>query len=319
MPILLLTGDDLYTIEQVIKSRVNQLPLSTRSLNYHRFSGTCSPSQQDYFADSLMAARSLPLGSDSKIIVIDCDFKQLNISLEWLEILPLLPQTTTLIFCSFSLDKRLKVVKSLLRLAAHEEYLLIPPWPTEEISQLITKRASHYHLNLSPLIINYLVLAIGNDTARIDSELQKLTLLPNLTLVQVKGLVSSHTETGIKLAAALRKGNAYSTARLLNQLLDKGEHPLIIVASLLTQFRTWLWVKSALIKGLENDTQIASVCKIGNLKRMYFLRQEVKSLNLRSLFFALENLMALEVALKKGYSTQMILPTLLKITQSFFI
>ncbi|WP_157871987.1 hypothetical protein [Gloeothece verrucosa] len=50
---------------------------------------------------------------------------------------------------------------------------------------------------------------------------------------------------------------------------------------------------------------------------MYFLRQEVKSLDVRSLFSALENLISLEVALKKGHSTKLILPTLLKIIQTF--
>ncbi|WP_334946508.1 hypothetical protein [Nostoc sp.] len=42
--------------------------------------------------------------------------------------------------------------------------------------------------------------------------------------------------------------------RSLDDLLSRSEPLMVIVATLLTQFRTWLWVKSAIVSGLKKDT-----------------------------------------------------------------
>jgi hypothetical protein len=82
-------------------------------------------------------------------------------------------------------------------------------------------------------------------------------------------------------------------------LLARGEHPQAIVSTLITQFRTWLWVKSAIEGGMKKDMDIAQLCGVGNPKRMYFLRQEVRTHSLVSLSQVLTKLLDLEIDLNK--------------------
>lgn len=102
-------------------------------------------------------------------------------------------------------------------------------------------------------------------------------------------------------------------ARLLDELLARGEYPLVIVATLITQFRTWLWVKTSLQQGMRKDTEIAKLCQIGNPKRLYYLRKEVKEVEVQGLIEAVTQLLALDVSLKRGASPNVILPTLLSL------
>ena len=74
-------------------------------------------------------------------------------------------------------------------------------------------------------------------------------------------------------------------------------------------------MKSALVSGKYSDGEIVTFCAIGNPKRMYFLKQEVKGVSVSSLAKSLSVLFELEVAIKSGATSDLILPSLLRITQ----
>jgi DNA polymerase-3 subunit delta len=84
---------------------------------------------------------------------------------------------------------------------------------------------------------------------------------------------------------------------LLLELLAIGTFPLAICATLIAQFRTWLWVKAAIVGGVKQDAEIARICQIANPKRVYFLD--------------------LEVSLKLGGKGDSMLPAILAIAQLF--
>ncbi|MGA7932868.1 MAG: hypothetical protein WCA35_04755 [Kovacikia sp.] len=89
-----------------------------------------------------------------------------------------------------------------------------------------------------------------------------------------------------------------------------------MVATLLTQFRTWLWVKSALASGIQNNTEIAQLCNVGNPNRLYYLRQEVATMPLRTLIQVVTKLVDLEMSIKQGsVQTNAIMPSLLAIAR----
>lgn len=259
------------------------------------------------------------MGTQKKIIIFErCNFKQFGEEgLKLLQCLPQLPETSHLIFIALSLDKRLKVAQQLLKHANLKEFLLPPPWRTDAIAGEITIQAKLLQLRLTPDAINYLAQALGNDTIRIAAELNKLAVFANshpLDIKSVKTLVPKTTQTSLQLATAMREGQTRQVAALLNDLLTRAEYPLAIVATLMTQFRTWLWVKAALEKGMKKDTEIAQLCGIGNPKRLYFIRQEVRGISLRSLTQSVTALLDLEVALKTHARAEALLPALLQIT-----
>ncbi|NES98741.1 MAG: DNA polymerase III subunit delta, partial [Desertifilum sp. SIO1I2] len=192
---------------------------------------------------------------------------------------------------------------------------LIPPWRIDLIEQAIATTAKQMQLTLARDAVHYLAQAIGNDTTRIVKELEKLAIYAagnRLTKEQAITLVPIMTTSSLQLAEALLKGQANSVIRLVNELLSRAEFPLVIVATLITQFKTWLWVKAALT-AKRSDAEVATLCGLGNPKRMYFLRQEVKAVSTHDLLRSLSILFDLEVEFKTGSKVDSLLPALLRI------
>jgi len=312
MTIQILVGDDTYAINQQIVSWKRALDPTWQAFNFHRFTA-------DQLREAITTARTPPLGDVQRVVVVECcQFNQCGeVQLELLQSASQLPQTTVLILTAASIDKRLKVVKHLLKYGTLQELMLIPPWRTDLIREVIACQARAFNLTLSKEVLLYLAEAIGNDTARITAELSKLaTYLRDSPLSKrdVRQLVPCQTQTNLQLAEAMRQGDMAQTLRLLNELLARAEVPLVIVATLTTQFRTWLWVKSALSdRTRRKDSEIAQLCGIGNPKRLFYLRQEVAKLSVSALAQAVTQLLELEVLLKQGEGRYALLPALVEI------
>jgi DNA polymerase-3 subunit delta len=176
-------------------------------------------------------------------------------------------------------------------------------------------------LRLAKDVVEYLAAAIGNDMTRAASELRKLAIYTNgqpVGLAEVQSLIPCQTQSNLQLAEAVRNGESETVVRLIDELLSRSEPMLVMVATLLTQFRTWLWVKSALASGIQNNTEIAQLCNVGNPNRLYYLRQEVATMPLRTLIQAVTKLVDLEMSIKQGaVQANAILPSLLAIARLF--
>jgi DNA polymerase-3 subunit delta len=106
-------------------------------------------------------------------------------------------------------------------------------------------------------------------------------------------------------------------ATLLEELLAVDNFPVAICATLITQFRTWLWVKSTIQSGVKQDAEIAKICNIGNPKRVYFLKQEVRHTSVVALSQAVRLLLDLELSLKSGRRKEHMLPSVLAVAKLF--
>jgi DNA polymerase-3 subunit delta len=239
--------------------------------------------------------------------------------LELLQILPQLPVTTHLVFTAAVIDKRLKVVKHLLLFGKLKEFTLIPPWRTDLIESAIAATAKQMNLSIARDAVSYLAVAIGYDSSRMIKELEKLAIYAagsRITKEAAFALVPATTASSFQLAEALLKGQAVAAIKLLDELLSRAEFPLAIIATLQTQFKTWLWVKATINSDQQrSDSEIASMCGISNPKRLYFLKQEVKEVSANFLSRSLSILFDLEIALKTGDKPDSMLPALLSITQ----
>jgi DNA polymerase-3 subunit delta len=311
--ISILIGNDTYAIEREVENFKTQTHPLWRDFNIHRFDASSLDA-------ALSAAVSVPFGGGNKLIVVEnCDFKQFGeMGLELLQILPQLPATTHLIFTAAVIDKRLKVVKHLLQFGNLKEFTLIPPWRTDLIESAIGTTAKQMNLSIARDAVSYLAVAIGNDSARRVSELEKLAIYAagaRITKEAAFALVPATTASSFQLAEALLKGQAVAAIKVLDELLSRAEFPLAIIATLQTQFKTWLWVKATLNSGQRSDSEIASMCGISNPKRLYFLKQEVKEVSANSLSRSLSILFDLEIALKTGDKPDSMLPALLRISQ----
>lgn len=322
--IVLLTGDDQFAIRQKLEQYKSELDPQWLEFCYHRFPASA-------LEQAISAARTPSLSGGKRLVILeDCNLKQWgDAQLESLQQLAQVPDSTTLVFMVANVDKRLKIYKHLIKYGQCFEFSLIPPWRTDLIEEAISKataklnatQAKRLKLQLPKDVIEYLAEAIGNDRVRVASELRKLETHANgqpIYLADVQSLIPCQTQSNLQLAEAIRNGESEAVVSLIDELLARSEPVMVMVATLLTQFRTWLWVKSTISNGIKNNTEIARICNVVNPKRLYYLRQEVATLPLKPLIQAVTRLMDLEISIKQGRANaNAILASLLGITRLF--
>ncbi len=313
--IILLTGEDQHAIQEQLNQYKAEIDAQWLTLCYHRF-----PADRLDRAISVARTRSLT-GGKKLVIVENCHLKQWgDTELETLQQLVQMPEFTILVFVATTVDKRLKIYKHLVKYAKFFEFPLIPPWRTDLIEKAIATQAKKIKLVLSKNAVEYLAEAIGNDMTRAATELRKLYIYgkgKQLELAEVKELVPCQTQNSLQLASAIRQGESNQVLHLLDDLLSRSEPLMVIVATLLTQFRTWLWVKSAIVSGIKKDSELAQLCSISNPNRIYYLRQEVANTSINALAKAVTMMLDLEMSIKRGAEAKNLLPTILSVSRLF--
>ncbi len=315
MPILLYWGDDEFALHQaVIELQKNTVDAAWASFNYEKIAGD----QPAATIQALNQAMTPPFGSGQRLIwlanthVISQCSESILAELE--RTLPHLPATTTLLLTSTNKpDGRLKASKFIQKLAEVREFALIPPWKTAEIGQQVKQLAQKLGVKLTKEAIELLAESIGNNTRQLHTELTKLSLFAldrpaPLTATDVSSLVMASTQNSLQLANALRQGDMGSSLSLIHALIQRNEPALKIMATLVGQFRTWLWIKILTESGAA-DEEIAREAEIGNPKRLYFLRQDLQKISVRQLGQVLPELLMLELALKQGQEPEMAFQT----------
>ena len=313
--IVLLTGDDQHAIQEQLNQYKAEIDAQWLTLCYHRFPA-------DRLDQAISVARTRSLTGGKKLVIVEnCHLKQWgDTELETLQQLVQVPEFTILVFVATTVDKRLKIYKHIVKYANLFEFPLIPPWRTDLIEKAIATQAKKIKLMLSKNAVEYLAEAIGNDMSRAATELRKLYIYGNsrqLELAEVKELVPCQTQNSLQLASAIRQGESNQVLHLLDDLLSRSEPLMVIVATLLTQFRTWLWVKSAIASGIKKDSELAQLCSISNPNRIYYLRQEVANTSINALAKAVTMMLDLEMSIKRGAEAKNLLPTILSLSSKF--
>ncbi|CBN55483.1 MULTISPECIES: DNA polymerase III subunit delta [Kamptonema] len=306
MQIYLFWGEDDFSLTQAVDTlRQKVIDPNWASFNYDKI----LPDQGDAVISALNQAMTPPFGAGSRFVwLADTPITQQcsqELFAELERTLPVIPSTTVLLLTTRNKpDSRLKSTKFLLKSAEVREFSPIPPWKTEELAKRVRQVAEGRGVKLTPAAIALLAECVGNDTRQLNSELDKLELYAGnsnqpLGDEAIAALVRSNTQNSLQLAAAIRQGNTAQALQLVAELIGHNEPALKIVATLTTQFRIWLWVKLGTQAG-EPDEKIAQAAEISNPKRIYFFRQEVKSLTVEKLQQTLPLLLELESSLKRG-------------------
>jgi DNA polymerase III subunit delta len=315
MPILLYWGDDEFALNQaVIALQKNIVDAAWASFNYEKMAGE----QPAVTIQALNQAMTPPFGSGQRLIwlanthvVSQCSESILT---ELERTLPYLPATTTLLLTSTNKpDGRLKASKFIQKQAEVREFALIPPWKTAELGQQVRQLAQQLGVQLTKEAIELLAESIGNNTRQLHTELTKLSLFAldrstPLTVTDVSSLVMATTQNSLQLANALRQGDMGNSLSLIHALIQRNEPALKIMATLVGQFRTWLWIKMLTAAGAPEE-EVAREAEIGNPKRLYFLRQDLQQVSVRQLREVLPELLMLELALKQGQEPEMAFQT----------
>ncbi len=305
MPLYFYWGEDSYQLQQAVNQlRDRVLDPDWIAFNYDRFPA-------DATIAGLNQAMTPPMGAGDRFVWLqETTLVQQCPDPIWQELertLKALPETTHLLLTlTGKPDGRLKSTKRIKQTATVKEFSLLPPWDTDGILKQVKAAASEQKLNLSDQAAELLAEAVGNDSRKLNMELEKLALLQGdqsgeaITPIMVQQLVPASAYNSFQLAGSLLKRDLNRALDILTHLLDQNEPALKIVAVLVGQFRTWLWVKLMIEQGERNPKMIAQMAEIGNPNRVYFLQKEVQSISSHRLYQSLNVLLDLELMLKTG-------------------
>ncbi len=321
MPIHLIWGNDIAGRERYINALIKkEIDPAWSSFNLTRIDG----SESNNAIKALEESRSEPLGSGSRITLLNnspfCNGCNAQVATLFEEALDLIPFKSHLILNNQNKpDGRLKTTKSLQKLinakGAIEKHFLLPAiWDNIGQKKLINQIATELEIEIESEAIDALIEAIGSDSVRLYSEIKKLSLhaeadqskekqINNLYIIKaesVKKLIEGISTNALQIGDSLLNKNFGEAISRLDALLDNGEPSLRIMATLIGQVRGWLWVSLLEQEGERDVNVIAKAAGIGNPKRIYVMRKQLKGQSPGIFLQLLSQLLEVEAEIKRG-------------------
>jgi len=305
MPIHLYWGDDEATRNRAVEALIEQVSdPAWRSINVSRLDGADAAQA----ARALEEARTPPFGAGDRVVLLQrspfggvCP-AELGAQLESaLELIP--PNCHLLLVSPGKPDARLKLTKALKAVASERSFPLPAVWDGAGQLELVQNTAAALGLSLTPGAAEALAEAVGSDSARLASELEKLGLYKGSAPIDkgaVEALVGAHATTSLQVGDALLAGHLGEAIALLDALIEANEPALRVVASLCSQIRGWLWVSLLERQGEQDVAVIAKAAGIGNPKRIYVMRKQIRGRPPERFLALLSQLLEVEAALKRG-------------------
>lgn len=309
MPIHLYWGDDEAGRHRAVEALVQELvEPAWAAINLSRLDGN----DISQAARALEEARTPPFGSGARVVVLQrspfcnqCPAEladQLETSLELVS-----DSCHLLLVSSAKPDARLRTTKALKKLAEEHSFQLPAIWDGGGQVELVLRTARDLGLKLEPAAAEALADIIGSDSTRLESELEKLSLYQQgrdpaaaIDVLSVEALVGGRSTSSLAVGDALLAGQPAEAIALADALLAANEPALRIVASLSSQIRGWLWVALLEQTGEQDVAVIAKAAGIGNPKRIYVMRKQIRGKAPGQLLALLSRLLEVEMALKRG-------------------
>ena len=308
MPIHLIWGDDAAARDRAIQGLIDTLvDPSWSSLNLSRLDGA----EAGQAAQALDEARTPPFAAGDRLVLLQrspfCNACPAELADRFEAALSLIPNTSHLVLVNPAKpDGRLRTTKALQKRIKqgldHEQAFPLPAvWDGAGQRQLVQRTAEALGLVLDADAVDALVDAVGTDSARLESELRKLSLRSNrISGDLVHALVGGRSTNALAVGDALLEGNPGEAISLWDALIDAGEPALRIVATLTGQIRGWLWVSLMEQQGERDVAVIAKAAGIGNPKRIYVMRKQLQGRPAKRFLSLLSRLLEVEARLKRG-------------------
>ena len=309
MPVHLFWGDDEAARNRAVEALVERLvDPAWAAVNLSRLDG----GDGTQAAQALEEARTPPFGAGARVVVLQrspfCSACPAPLAERLEASLPLIPAEGHLLLVSSGKpDARLRTTKALRAVAEEKGFPLPAVWDGEGQLELIQRTARDLALALEPAAAEALAAAIGSDSSRLEAELEKLRLYQEsggatgpIPAAAVEALVGGRSTSSLAVGDALLAGRPAEAIGLVDSLLAANEPALRIVAALTSQIRGWLWVALLERSGEQDVAVIAKAAGIGNPKRIYVMRRQIRGRSAGQLLGLLSRVLDVEAALKRG-------------------
>ncbi len=315
MPIIVIWGDDKTKCDNEVEKIINHnVSKSWRNLNVSKFNGD----ESNQVFQALNEVQTLPFGDGSRVIWIKNnpifnnkdELLQKKFETNSLNI----PNSTFLILQSNKKpDSRIRSTKFLKKLIIDNKgreiiYKLPDIWDREKQLKYVESICSDLNIKLDKDASEAIIESIGLDTLRLQNELEKVSLYLSaiqknkdeivITSDNVKKLFNDQQSNIFTIIDLLLKNKIFQSLIEINNLLNKGEPPLRLIASLTSQLRM-----HTIVFLLGNEQEIGKVSKlagIANPKRVFYIRKNVKHCSAKLLINMMIKLLNIESSLKKG-------------------
>ena len=315
MPIIVIWGDDKTKCDNEVEKIITQNISETwRNLNTSKFNGD----ESNQVFQALDEAQSPPLGDGSRVILIinnpifNNKDELLQKKFEFLALN--IPNSTFLILQSIQKpDSRIKSTKFLKKLI-HENkgreiiHKLPDIWDSEKQKKYVEDICNDLDIKLDKGASQAIIESIGLDTLRLKNELEKVYLYLSakqinqdeivISSAHIKELFNDHQSNIFKIIDLLLKNEIYESLVEINNLLNKGEPPLRLIAGLTSQLRMHTVV--FLLNDEQDIIKISKIAGIANPKRIFYLRKNVKHCSAKFLINMMIKLLNIESSLKRG-------------------
>jgi DNA polymerase-3 subunit delta len=305
--VYLFYGPERFLLEETL-GKLTKFLTSTgpADFNYEKFDGSgTSPAQV------VAAANLLPVFAEKRLVVVtnppwfssgkggDEDAKS--------DLAPLLayldhpaPSTCLVFVCGEKIDGKRKTVKAVKKAGQVIEFTSLKG---VELNRWMEKRFRTKGKKVSPRVLDYLALAVGNDLSVLEQEIEKAVLYVGpaveVTMADVMKTVSAGSNlTVFNMTDAVSKRDPALAVLQLRELVRNGEPELKVLALLATQMRNLIKILELQKKGLK-ESEIAGESGLHPFVVKKGL-QQCKNFSIQDLVNALEILLEANVAIKIG-------------------
>jgi DNA polymerase-3 subunit delta len=243
-PCYLVYGEERFFVDNILAWFIEKaVDPGLRDFNYNRFDGTKVTPEE-----ILMSAKSCPMVSPTRLIVVDDVDKVVDPKERLLSYLNAPVASTTIIFVAQKPDMRTKLFVKLKKQAV---LIHCRPLYENEIPPFIQRSATARGILLSKDAILFLKEHLGKNLVLIQTELGKLALhsgKEEISLDTVEQVIAGEREhTVFELLDSVCERNLEKALRVLSLMLSDGEPPLKILSMFMWQFRILASAKEALL------------------------------------------------------------------------
>jgi len=315
MPIIVIWGDDKSKcdseVEKIITLNISE---TWRNLNTSKFNGD----ELSQVFQALDEAYIPPLGDGSRVILINnnpiFNTKDELLQKKFEFLAQNIPNSTFLILQSNQKpDSRIKSTKFFKKLINENKgkeiiYKLPDIWDSEKQKKYVEDICNDLDIKLEKGASQAIIESIGLDTIRLKNELEKVSLYLSakernknervISSAHINELFNDQQSNIFKIIDLLLNNNINQSLVEINNLLNKGEPPLRLIAGLTSQLRMHTVV--FLLKDEQDIGKISKIAGVTNPKRIFYLRKNVKHCSARFLINMMIKLLSIESSLKRG-------------------
>jgi DNA polymerase III subunit delta len=247
-PVYLVLGPEDYLRREAVRLiRERAVPPACRAFNFDEFSAGETPA-----AAVLEAARTYPMMARRRLVIVhEVDRAEEADQEEYVTYAQAPEPITVLLLTAYNLDRRTRFFKGLL---AHGACLEFPPLQGPALEKWVGEYMRGRGAKVSPKAVRTLVGLAGSDLQTVIMETEKVLAAagPDMSVTEssLADLVRNDRQRTIfELTDALAAGRAGDALRILANLLEGDEPPLVVLTMLARHFRQVLIVREMLGRG----------------------------------------------------------------------